>query len=226
MDFLSVPEVGSCWHTHSTSDPEPVSANKLAPFLSRSSGNAIFFVLVTMIEACRYSSFDLSSSAAIPSAVYILTCKSDFFGLVYAWSEGMRIMGMVLLWGMVSFWRMVINELSNAKWPGKQWLTISKGNLQCLVFHHNLRHDLVRSKYEWKASIDDSDDRQCVFGLVYLLLGMIESRNREQMWRWNPRSPARTVREPWLLYWFRPSHLSSESTKNKKIESLYIFQRI
>ena len=75
IDFLSEPDVGNCWQTHWTK--EFISIAKSNIFLSRSSGNAIFFVLVTTTEACRYSSFDFSSSAATPSAVYILTCRRN-----------------------------------------------------------------------------------------------------------------------------------------------------
>ena len=79
IDFLSEPDVGSCWQTHWTN--EFISIAKSNMFLSRSAGNAIFFVLVTTTDACRYSSFDFSSSAATPSAVYILTCQGNLFGV-------------------------------------------------------------------------------------------------------------------------------------------------
>nr|GLL31098.1 hypothetical protein Itr_chr07CG05410 [Ipomoea trifida] len=49
MDFLRDPDVGSCWQTQSSNESKSCAKSRM--FLSRSSGNAIFFVFVTMIEA-------------------------------------------------------------------------------------------------------------------------------------------------------------------------------
>ena len=72
IDFLNDPDVGNWFATHLTN--ESASCAKSSMFRNSSSGTAILFVLATTIEACRYSSFDLSNSATTPSAVYIFTC--------------------------------------------------------------------------------------------------------------------------------------------------------
>lgn len=89
IDFLSVPDVGKWWQTHSTN--VSVSIAKSSVFRSRRSGNAIFFVLVTTTEACRYSNFDFSNSAMTPSAVYTLTWMLTCIissGSDHAWRQG------------------------------------------------------------------------------------------------------------------------------------------
>lgn len=75
MDFLNEPEVGNCWHNHSTNLSK--SCAKSCMFLSNSSGSPIFFALVTIIEACKYSSFALSNSFTTPSLVYTLTAGEE-----------------------------------------------------------------------------------------------------------------------------------------------------
>lgn len=80
IDFLRLPDVGSWWHTHSTTAfmsaaaAAPANSGKLR---TRSSGTATLLELVTTTDACRYSSFDLSSSAATASPLYILTAGDD-----------------------------------------------------------------------------------------------------------------------------------------------------
>lgn len=102
IDFLKVPDVGNCWQTHSTN--EFVSKAKSSMFLSRSSGNAILFVLVTTIEACKYSSFDFSSSPITPSAVYTLTCILDYYFFFNSFIFcGKRIMRRVTLLQLINF---------------------------------------------------------------------------------------------------------------------------
>lgn len=75
INFLREPDAGNCWQTHSTNDS--ISTAKSTMFRSRSSGMMSLFVSVTAIEACKYSSFDLSNSAVIPSAVNIRTDGED-----------------------------------------------------------------------------------------------------------------------------------------------------
>lgn len=98
IDFLKVPDVGNCWQTHSTN--EFVSKAKSSMFLSRSSGNAILFVLVTTIEACKYSSFDFSSSPITPSAVYTLTCILDYY--YYFFFEGIAEIFLKQNWSLTA----------------------------------------------------------------------------------------------------------------------------
>lgn len=67
MDFRNDPDAGSWLQVHSTS--EAMSVAKSSMFATKSFGIINLFEEVTTKDACRYSSFDFSSSAETPSAV-------------------------------------------------------------------------------------------------------------------------------------------------------------
>lgn len=102
IDFLKVPDVGNCWQIHSINESK--SSAKSFMCLRRSSGIAILFVVVTMIDACKYSSFDFSNSVITPSAVYIFTCMYICIDIRFQLDE--------LADRIFLFWHIFVNKIN------------------------------------------------------------------------------------------------------------------
>lgn len=98
MHFLNEPEVGNWSQTHSTKDSMSLATSFAME--TNSLGSMIFFDVVIIIDACRYSNLALSSSLVMPSPVYILTCRS----LKYNWIKwNANSNSCVLIWNVL-YW--------------------------------------------------------------------------------------------------------------------------